>query len=571
MSRPFLEFVHPDDLERARTHSPSWLPARTAWIRVPPCLRRRLRSPFRVEHAHGAALGIPYGVARDVTLRAALAEEQAALRRVATLVAAASLRRGLRGGRARGGAAARRRRHAHRALRARRHRDGVGRLGRRRRPLAGRDARSDGGANVVSLVLQRAPRADDSYERAAARSPRGCGTARASVRRWAAPIVVEGRLWGVMVASSKEDEPLPADTESRIAAFTELVATAISNTEARPEARRLADEQAALRRVATLVAHEASPAEVFAAVAAEVARLLEVEDMRWSASRPTRRSPGRGRAGEPDAASRSAPACRWGAQHRSQVLQNGRPARIDDYTRATGAIGATRAPRASAPRSALRSSSTVGSGAPWSSTSPEAESLPADTESRIGEFTELVATAIANIEARSELAASRARIVAAADEERRRVVRDLHDGAQQRLVHTVITLKLPQALRDEDERPRARGARRSTTPSRRPAELRELAHGILPAVLTRGGLRAGVDALASRMPVPVETACPSVGSPPRSRRRHTSSSPRRSPTSPSTRAPKRRGHRARRGRHARVHVRDDGVGGARPDGSGLSG
>ena len=77
----------------------------------------------------------------------------------------------------------------------------------------------------------------------------------------------------------------------------------------------------------------------------------------------------------------------------------------------------------------------------------EGEPLPDHIEDRLAEFTELVATAISNIEARSDLAASRARIVAATDEERRRVVRDLHDGAQQRLVHTVITLKLArQAL-----------------------------------------------------------------------------------------------------------------------------
>jgi hypothetical protein len=85
-----------------------------------------------------------------------------------------------------------------------------------------------------------------------------------------APIVVNGRLWGVIVASSDRDEPLPADTQSRLLEFTELVATAISNTEARTERCRLADEQAALRRVATLVAHGSPAAHVFAAVAEEV-------------------------------------------------------------------------------------------------------------------------------------------------------------------------------------------------------------------------------------------------------------------------------------------------------------
>ena len=160
--------------------------------------------------------------------------------------------------------------------------------------------------------------------------------------------------------------------------------------------------------------------------------------------------------------------------------------------------------------------------------SRQAEPLPAGTESRIGEFTELVATAISNIQARSDLAASRARIVAATDEERRRVVRDLHDGAQQRLVHTVITLKLArQALEDEEGSAPALVTEALDQAERATAELRELAHGILPAVLTHGGLRAGVEALASRMPVPVETTCPWAGSPRRSRRPRTSSSPRR--------------------------------------------
>jgi signal transduction histidine kinase len=103
-------------------------------------------------------------------------------------------------------------------------------------------------------------------------------------------------------------------------------------------------------------------------------------------------------------------------------------------------------------------------------------------------------------------AEARARVLAASDEERRRVVRDLHDGAQQRLVHTVITLKLARrALADDD----ARAAEPLVVEALEHAEkatddLRELAHGILPGVLTRGGLRAGVEALASRASLPVD-------------------------------------------------------------------
>jgi signal transduction histidine kinase len=131
--------------------------------------------------------------------------------------------------------------------------------------------------------------------------------------------------------------------------------------------------------------------------------------------------------------------------------------------------------------------------------------MPADAESRIGEFTELVATAIANVQSQAELAASRARVVAAADKERRRVVRDLHDGAQQRLVHTVVTLTLAlQSLENDEGDAPALVSEALQHAEEATAELRELAHGILPSVLTLGGLRAGVAALASRMAVPVE-------------------------------------------------------------------
>src|SRR5205085_8047599 len=92
----------------------------------------------------------------------------------------------------------------------------------------------------------------------------------------ATPIMVDGRLWGVMPADSTLAQPLPADTEARLASFTELVATAIANAESRAALARLAEEQAALRRVATRVARGASPEEVFAAVVAEVGQLLWV-------------------------------------------------------------------------------------------------------------------------------------------------------------------------------------------------------------------------------------------------------------------------------------------------------
>ena len=130
--------------------------------------------------------------------------------------------------------------------------------------------------------------------------------------------------------------------------------------------------------------------------------------------------------------------------------------------------------------------------------------VPAGTEARIGAFTELVATAIANAEGRGELLASRARVVAAADEARRDVVRDLHDGAQQRLVHTVIMLKLALRAQERgDGNASALITEALQHAERATAELRELAHGLHPTVLAEGGLRAAVNGLVSRTTVPV--------------------------------------------------------------------
>ena len=308
-----------------------------------------------------------------------------------------------------------------------------------------------------------------------------------------------------MIVSSKADEPLPADTESRIAAFTELVATALSNAEAREEVRRLADEQAALRRVATVVARESPPGEVFAAVAEEVARIHDADAVRIARYDADGTAMVVAEWGEPTLLPVGACVGLEGENILSEVHRTGRPARVDDYATATGAIAAS--VRGGGISSAVGGPIVV-DGRLWGAVvvaARRAEPLPAGTELRIGEFTELVATAISNIEARSELAESRARIVAAADEERRRVVRDLHDGAQQRLVHTVITLKLArQALERGDDAALDHVTAALDNAQATTAELRELAHGIMPSALTRGGLHAGVEALASRMPVPVE-------------------------------------------------------------------
>jgi signal transduction histidine kinase len=186
------------------------------------------------------------------------------------------------------------------------------------------------------------------------------------------------------------------------------------------------------------------------------------------------------------------------------VYETGRPGRIDQYADAFGPLGDTGRDlgiRSSAGTPIIVEGQVWGVVIAGSTVKP---SLPPDTEARLADFTALVATAIANAESRAELTASRARIVAAADESRRRIERDLHDGAQQRLVHAVIVLKLAlRALSNGDANAGELVAEALGHAEQASSELRELAHGILPAALRLGGLRAGVEALVSRVSLPV--------------------------------------------------------------------
>jgi signal transduction histidine kinase len=138
-------------------------------------------------------------------------------------------------------------------------------------------------------------------------------------------------------------------------------------------------------------------------------------------------------------------------------------------------------------------------------------SPPADTEERMGKFAELLETAIANADSRDQLTASRARLVTEADDARRRVVRDLHDGAQQRLLQAIVTLKLAQRALEPTSNATADAliAEALAHAQQGNTELRELAHGILPAVLVQGGLRGGVRSIVSRLDLPVEIDVPS--------------------------------------------------------------
>jgi signal transduction histidine kinase len=430
-----------------------------------------------------------------------------------------------------------------------------------------------GGNNLNTIVFETGRSARiDSYDDAS--GPVGLAVREGGVRAAVGtPILVEGRLWGMMAAGSSGTERLPPDTEARLASFTELLAMAIANAESRAGLARLAEEQAALRRAATLVARGAPPAELFTAVVEEVGRVFPGENAALaryeSDATMTIAAISEGLADSFPVGGR------WplGGENASTVVfETGRSARIDSYGDASGRLGL-----------AIRERGFVSSvGAPivvegrvWGvmTLSSTEHPLPADAEARLASFTELVATAIANAEARTEVAASRARIVAATDKERRRLVRDLHDGAQQRLVHTIVTLKLvSRALQQEDDSAPELVAEALAQAERANVELRELVHGILPGVLTQGGLRAGVDALASRMPVPIEIDV-SVGRLPSAVEATAYFVVAEALTNVAKHA--RAGHARVTARiedgTVQVRVRDDGVGGARPDGSGLIG
>jgi signal transduction histidine kinase len=198
--------------------------------------------------------------------------------------------------------------------------------------------------------------------------------------------------------------------------------------------------------------------------------------------------------------------------------------------------------------------------------------MPETGRGEIGELERSFNEMAGSLEAgRDALIASRARVLTAGDEARRRVVRDLHDGAQQRLVHTIVTLKLAQqALRDDDGPAEPLVAEALTHAEQANAELRELAHGILPAVLSRGGLRAGIEALVSRLTFPVTADVTDQRFPPA-----IEASAYFVVAEALTNVVKHaRAQRAAVEAHVeegvlRVEVRDDGVGGASPDGTGL--
>ena len=274
-----------------------------------------------------------------------------------------------------------------------------------------------------------------------------------------------------------------------------------------PAVQALLDEQAALRRVATLVASAGDPARVFSTVTAEVGGLLGAQTANMVRYRHDGTADVIGGWNEPGVPSVPVGArlVLDGETLAPKICRSGQPERVDDYAGLTGELAAR------LQELGIRS----GVGAPivldgklWGAvvvSSVDTHAFAPGDEHRIAAFTELVAMALANAEAHEQLAASRARVVVAGDAERRRLERNLHDGAQQRLVALAIGLRIIDRLVDESPQAAHEAlARANDELAATLAELREIARGLHPAVLSDHGLEPAIRSLMQRAPLPVE-------------------------------------------------------------------
>jgi signal transduction histidine kinase len=299
----------------------------------------------------------------------------------------------------------------------------------------------------------------------------------------------------------------PGDVRaSTKAAVFQSATKADVNSESCSALGRLVEEQAALRRVATLVARGTPSEQVFAAVTEEVGRLLSVDTTNMCRYEPDNTMTfvatwAKGHEG-------FRLGSRWpleGQNLATLVFETGRSVRIDNYAVASGPLSVIA--QDTGIRSAVGSPIIV-EGRLWGmmgAGSSIEQTLPWDAEARLASFTELVAMAIANADSRAELKASRARIVAAGDEMRRRIERNLHDGAQQQLVSLLLELRSAEvSVPSEMEELRAHQTRMERELDSVLTELQEISRGIHPAILTKAGLGPALKTLARRSALPVE-------------------------------------------------------------------
>jgi signal transduction histidine kinase len=274
------------------------------------------------------------------------------------------------------------------------------------------------------------------------------------------------------------------------------------------ENRRVVEEHGALRRVAILVARGAAPPEVFKTVACETGGLLRADYTVINRYEPDRTVSVLAHWSDPTAPDIPAPfGGRWRIGNDSApavVLESGEPARRTMES-VTGKIGAWY--RSHGITHVVACPIKVEDRL-WGAMSilfRGSEPPPVDTEERMRQFVELAGCTIAQAESRAQLIASRARVVASSDAARRRIERDLHDGAQQHLISLELELRAAEAsVPPEQEELRQRLSTTSQGLSSVLAELQEISRGLHPAILRHGGLEAALTALARRSPVPVK-------------------------------------------------------------------
>lgn len=381
----------------------------------------------------------------------------------------------------------------------------------------------------------------------------------------AVPVFLQGGLWGALVVVGHE--PLPTTTEEQLSDFADLTGIAISAAQARRELRALADEQAALRRVAELTARGAALDDVFGAVTHEASLLLDgpaTALVRFNADG----------------------SCHVVASHASpapvglrippdptaaltQVRDTGQPARTDTFTgtalqELANQLGV---------RAGLAVPVTVEQRV-WGAltTSTSGPPPPDGTETRLMQFAELAAVAIAGAENRAALIASRARIVVAADEARHRIQRDVHDGAQQRLVHAIIALKLARDALGNAADPSDLVDEALANAERANRDLRNVVRGILPQALSHGlgaALRSLTDDLA--LPVTLDVRVPRL-SPSVEATAYFLAAESLTNVAKHASATQVTVHAAVDSDHLTIEIADDGIGGADPaSGTGLIG
>ncbi|MGS0684943.1 GAF domain-containing protein [Nakamurella sp. GG22] len=375
----------------------------------------------------------------------------------------------------------------------------------------------------------------------------------------AVPVVLHGQLWGALVVVGRA-EAFPLPIEEHLANFADLAATAVSAADARQGLRQLAGEQAAVRRVAELVARSVELDQIFNAVTTETSSLLG--DAAATLLRYERAA---------DATVVASTNDRTPRERRMPVKPSFE--RDPDVLRPTGPRVPGGIPVDAGDR-VVKVPVTV-EGHTWGALTvvTSGPPLPAGSEEKLRPFAELTAVAVVNAENKSKLTASRARVIATADETRRRIQRDVHDGAQQRLVHTIIVLKLAREAALEGRSTNELVNEALSNAERASKELRDIVHGILPASLTRGGLRSGLESLLLDLALPVELT---VGAPRLSPQIETTAYfiVAEAITNVVKHAQANRATVDIKVENSTliIHIADDGVGGAVPgDGSGLTG